>query len=202
MNTCLKAIALCTLAVILMSAAVSAQQLKAGATKAPACHVKDVAGVYVAERPTVSYFSVPGQLDQLVLGTDGVAYRYSSFAFIRPITEGTYLPEVGSWTCLKDGSVLITTVSTSLTPIIVPTPNLLGANTLDLDRDSNFRRTQKFSVIDDDTLDLNTSVIKRFLLTVDPSDPAAPTLGGFSVIPVAPGTVVYKRVKPLETDVP
>ena len=201
MNKCLKAIALCTLTVLLMSVSISAQQLKAGA-KPPACHVKDVAGVYVAERPTATYFGTLGQLDQLVLGTDGVAYRYSSFAFIRPITEGMYLPEVGSWTCLKDGSVLITTVTTNFSPIIVPTPNILGANTLDLERDSNSRRTQKFSVIDDDTLDLNTSVIKRFLLTVDPSDPAAPTLGGFSVIPVAPGTVVYKRVKPLETDVP
>ena len=201
MNKCLKAIALCTLTVLLMSVSISAQQLKAGA-KPPACHVNDVAGVYVAERPTATYFGTLGQLDQLVLGTDGVAYRYSSFAFIRPITEGMYLPEVGSWTCLKDGSVLITTVTTNFSPIIVPTPNILGANTLDLERDSNSRRTQKFSVIDDDTLDLNTSVIKRFLLTVDPSDPAAPTLGGFSVIPVAPGTVVYKRVKPLETDVP
>jgi len=98
--------------------------------------------------------------------------------------------------------VLITTVSTNFATILVPPPNALGANTLDIDRTSNFRRTQKFSVIDDDTLDLNRSVLKGFFLTVDPSDPAAPTQGGFTVIPVLPGTVVYKRVKPLETDLP
>src|SRR5437764_1583953 len=69
-----------------------------------ACSPTTVAGSYVRQ--------LSPYIDQLVLSLDGTAYWYNSSSYDQ-ILLGTFQPELGSWTCLADGSVLVTTVGST-----------------------------------------------------------------------------------------
>lgn len=149
------------------------------------CDPERVAGSYIALRPTIFSGSGLGVLDQLKLGSDGTAYWYQSTAFDLMISTGSFIPEIGSWKCQRDGTLVVTTIGVNY--------HSLGT---DIAKDSNTRFTQKLSVVDSNTLQNISRVQRIFALTDDPLGP----LG----IPGPPNTSVfqYKRVKPLPSDIP
>ncbi len=151
------------------------------------CSVKKQAGSYVALRPTTISGSGASILDQLRLNSDGTAYWYQSTAFDLLVTTGSFIPQIGSWKCLDDGNLLVTTIGV--------TYHSVGT---DIVKDSNERFTQKLSPTNDDTLTVIIRVFKDFPLTTDPLDPTA--------VPSSTrtGTTAFefKRVKPVPSDIP
>jgi hypothetical protein len=127
-------------------------------------------------------------LDLLKLDSDGTAYWYQSIAFHHLTSEGAFIPEIGSWKCQDDGSLLVTTVGTLFT----------GTGT-DLVMDQNSRFTQKLTVVDSNTL-LPTHRIETVIPLA--SDPLGPGVAGgcTPMNPCAP--FAYKRIKTLASDIP
>ena len=130
-----------------------------------------------------------GYMDQLTLSIDGTAYWYQSSAFDFFVTAGSFIPQVGSWTCLLDGSVLVTTVGSDFLP------NGGG----DLRIANNNRFTQKLTVVNSDTLlpTHRTSTITP--LANDPLGPGTSTSCRPTATPCGPS--VYKRIKPVAADI-
>ena len=132
--------------------------------------------------------------------TDCTAYWFNSSAFDL-ILFGTYNPEIGSWTCLNDGTVLVTTVGSEYLQNS-PTGDIpqLG-QPLDINISSNIRITQKLSVVDLDRLQTTARVVTRIPLSNDPLGPG--TIGGSacktSGTPCNPAP--YKRIRPQLTDI-
>jgi len=150
------------------------------------CDPEKVAGSYIALRPTTFSGSGLGVLDQLKLGSDGTAYWYQSTAFDLLVSQGSFIPEIGSWKCLRDGTLVVTTIGVNY--------HTVGGQ--DIAKDSNHRFTQKLSVVDSNTLQTISRVARNFALTDDPLGP----LG----VPGPTSTAVFqfKRVKPLPSDIP
>lgn len=158
-----------------------------GVGKGNECDPQKVAGSYIAFRPLLDYqgSSGPGVLDQLKLGSDGTAYWYENIAFDQPIHTGSFIPEIGSWKCQKDGTLVVTTIGAQY--------NGTGA---DLVKFSNHRFTQKLSVVDSNTLQNISRVARDFALTDNPLGPL-----GIASLP-NPDPFQYIRVKPLPSDIP
>src|SRR5215467_8300792 len=114
-----------------LAAMLAVLTLSAMAFAAPRCSPFTVAGSYV--RQTAPY------IDQLTLGIDGTAYSFTSAAF-HLILEGTSIPGIGSWTCLKDDTVLVTTIDSEYLNNFgdIPQPGL----PLDIYISDNFRVTR------------------------------------------------------------
>ena len=132
-------------------------------------------------------------MDQLKLSSDGTAYWYQSTAFDLMLTAGTYIPEIGSWKCLNDGSVLVTTVGTNY--------DSTGG---DIHISQNTRFTQKLTVVNNDTLQPTDRITTDTALSDDPLGPGVvqpfPSSCTASVNSCDPSS--YRRVKPLITDIP
>jgi hypothetical protein len=177
----------------ILSALVALFILSSPALAAPRCKPFTVAGSYV--RQTSPY------IDQLTLGIDGTAYSFSSGAFDL-ILLGTTIPGVGSWTCLDDGTVLVTTIRSEYVQNSpsgdVPQPG----QPLDINISVNLRITNKLSVVDLNTLQEAHRIVTRVPLSDDPFGPGA--LGGSSCTPSGrPCTPApYRRIKPQVTDIP
>ena len=167
--------ALATLSIFLCSTA-----------SATECDPDSVHGSYVALRSDFSG-SGNGTLDQLVLGKGGTAYFYRSTSFDLMLTTGSFIPEIGSWKCNDDGTLVVTTIAVNYAPVSGP----------DLAKYQNRRRTQKLSVVDSNTLQSIIRVSRYFALTDDP-------LGSNWIgSPVSDTTqFVFKRVKPFKSDLP
>jgi hypothetical protein len=151
------------------------------------CTVKKATGSYVALRPTTVSGSGAGILDQLRLNSDGTAYWYQSTSFDLLVSQGSFIPQIGSWQCNADGTLLVTTIGVTY-----------HSTGTDIAKDSNERFTQKLSVINDDTLQVIIRVFKDFPLTTDPLDPAAvPSSTRTGTTPFQ-----FKRVKPVPSDIP
>ena len=177
-----------TLAALLVVLSLSAMAL-AG----PKCSPFTVAGSYVRQ--------VPPYIDQLTLNIDGTVYSFSSGAFDL-ILDGTIIPAVGSWTCLKDGTVLVTTILSQYVQNSpfgdIPQQGL----PLDINISVNARGTSKFSVVDSDTLQETHRIVTRVPLSDDPFGPG--TLGASSCTPSTRpcSTAPFRRIKPQATDIP
>jgi hypothetical protein len=175
-----------TLAALLMGLSLSAMALAA-----PKCSPFTVAGSYVRQ--------VPPYIDQLTLGIDGTVYAFSSAAF-HLILEGTSIPGIGSWTCLKDDTVLVTTIDSGYLNNFgdIPQPGL----PLDIYISDNFRVTRKFSVLDGNTLQETERIVTRVSLSDDPFGPGV--LGGSSCMPSGKpcAAAPYRRIKPQVADIP
>ena len=175
-----------TLATLLMVLTLSAMALAA-----PKCSPFSVSGSYVRQ--------VPPYIDQLTLRVDGTVYRFTSAAF-HLILEGTSIPGIGSWTCLNDGTVLVTTINAGYLNDFgdIPQPGL----PLDIYISNNFRVTSKFSVLDGNTLQETDRIVTRISLSDDPFGPGV--FGGSSCMPsgkpCAPAP--YRRIKPQVADIP
>jgi len=162
------------------------------ALAAPKCNPITVTGSYV--RQTSPY------IDQLKLDIDGTAYWFNSSAFDL-ILFGTYNPEIGSWTCLNDGTVLVTTVGSEYLQNSstgdIPQPG----QPLDINISSNIRITQKLSVVDLDTLQTTARVVTRIPLSNDPLGPG--TIGGGACKPSGTpcNPAPYKRIRAQLTDI-
>ena len=167
--------------------------LSSTAFAATKCSAFTVAGSYV--RQTSPYF------DQLMLNVDGTAYWFNSAAFDQ-ILLGTSIPSVGSWTCLADGTVLITTVGSSYLQNSpygdVPQPG----QPLDINLANNIRITQKLTILDPETLQQIDRIVTRVALSDDPLGPGV--LGVSSCFPSGNpcNPAPYKRIRPKITDIP
>ena len=157
------------------------------------CTPFTVAGSYV--RQIVPY------IDQLTLSIDGRAYAFNSAAFDL-ILQGTSMPGIGSWTCLEDGTVLVTTITTGyfqLSPFgDVPQPG----QPLDITIGANFRITQKLSVVDRDTLRQTHGIPTRISLSNDPLGPGVVGRGACTPTGTPCNPAPYKRIRPQLSDIP
>ena len=140
-------------------------------------------------------------IDQLTLSIDGRAYWFSSSSFDL-ILLGTFIPEIGSWTCLSDGKVLVTTVGSAYVQNSpandVPQPG----QPLDINISFNHRYTQKLSPLDYDTLQPTHQIATRVPLSDDPLGPGV--VGARSCAPSGNpcDPSPYKRIRPQFTDIP
>jgi hypothetical protein len=157
-----------------------------GGGKGNECDPQKVAGSYIALRPALFSGSGFAVLDQLKLGSDGTAYWYQSTAFDLLVSQGSFIPEIGSWKCLRNGTLVVTTIGVNYHTVAAQ----------DIAKDSNHRFTQKLSIVDSNTLQNILRVSRFFLLTDDPL--GSNFIGsGSSADPFQ-----YKRVKPITSDVP
>src|SRR5262249_43909700 len=106
---------------------------------------------------------------------------------------GTFTPGVGSWTCLADGTVLVTTIETDF--------NGSGDTSIS----NNERLTQKLTVVDLNTLQATHRIITSIPLNNNPLGPGTSTKGctpsgtaPFILCDPAP----YKRIRPALADIP
>jgi hypothetical protein len=130
----------------------------------------------------------PHYMDELTLAVDGTAYFYQSSSFDFALTQGVYIPAIGSWTCLSDGSVLVTTIASNYAP-----------NGSDLNLLNNLRQTIKLSVIDSNTLQQTARSLREIPLADDPlgnTGTVASSCSGNC------GSSPFKRVRPIASDLP
>ena len=154
------------------------------------CNPFAVSGTYVRQ--------VSPYLDQLILSLDGRASWFNTGSFDQFFLGG-FSPEVGSWTCLADGSVLVTTVGAEYSQNSpfgdVPQPG----QPLDINIFDNLRFTQKLSIIDRDTLQQTHRTSTRTDLSADPLGPGAVRACSPTGTPCNPAP--YRRVKPTASDI-
>ncbi len=167
--------------------------LSSTAPAAASCSPSTVAGSYVRR--------VSPYIDQLVLGLDGTAYWFNSGALDR-ILLGSSIPEVGAWTCLADGSVLVTTIGSTYLQNSPSGDVPQSGQPLDINISNNVRITQKLSIVDHDTLAQIDRIVTRTSLSSDPQ--GAGTLGSSSCTPSTTpcSTARYRRIKPKASDLP
>ena len=176
-----------------LAASIALLILSSTVLAAPKCTPFTVAGSYVRQTSP--------DIDQLKLGLDGTVYSYSSGAFDL-ILLGTTIPGIGSWTCLNDGSVLVTTIQSAYVQNSifgdVPQPGL----PLDINLSVNLRITSKLSVLNGNTLQEVDRIVTRVPLTDDPFGPGV--RGGSSCMPSGkPCTPApYRRITAQLTDIP
>ncbi len=166
--------------------------LTSSALTASTCNPFTVAGSYVRQNSPY--------IEQLTLGVDGTAYWFSSASFDQ-ILLGTFIPLVGSWTCLPDGSVLVTTIGSNYSQNSPYGDIPQVGQPLDINLANNVRLTQKFTVVDLDTLQATDRVRTRIALSDDPLGPGVVAAScSPSGTPCNPGP--YKRIRPQLTDIP
>jgi hypothetical protein len=156
------------------------------------CNPITVTGSYVRQ--------INPYVDQLTLHVDGTAYWFNSSAFDL-ILFGTYNPQVGSWTCLADGTVLVTTLGSEYLQNSPSGDTPQPGQPLDINLSTNIRITRQLSVVDVDTMQTTAQVITRVQLGNDPLGPGA--IGRSACKPTGNpcNQAPYKRIKPLLTDI-
>jgi hypothetical protein len=175
--------------------------LSSTALAAPGCNPFTVAGSYV--RQNVGAFngveSSP-YIDQLTLNIDGTAYWFNSGSFDY-ILLGAFIPETGSWTCLPDGTVLVTTIGSIYFQNSPSGDVPQTGQPLDINIASNHRFTQKLSVVDHDTLQPTVMIGTHIPLANDPFGPGTVGRGSCKPSGTPCNPAPYKRIKPLLTDI-
>ena len=159
---------------------------------AASCSPATVAGSYV--RLLNPY------IDQLVLSLDGTAYWHNSASFDQ-ILLGTFQPEVGSWTCLADGSVLVTTVGSTYRQNSATGDVPQSGQPLDIHIYKNVRITQKLTIVDHDTLRQADRIVTQTTLSSNPLG-AGTVVASCTPSTTACNPAAYKRIKPKATDLP
>jgi hypothetical protein len=174
-----------------LTALVTLLILSSTALAALTCNPFTVTGSYV--RQTNPY------IDQLTLSIDGTASWFNSASF-DSILLGAFIPEIGSWTCLADGTVLVTTIGSNYFQNSpsgdIPQP----PQPLDINIAENIRFTQKLSVVNRDTLVPTHRINTHIPLSNDPLGPGVATGCKPSGTPCNPAP--YKRIRPQVTDIP
>jgi hypothetical protein len=174
----------------ILAAMVALLLLNSTAPAAASCSPSTVAGSYV--RLLSPY------IDQLVLSLDGTAYWYNSSSYDQ-ILLGTFQPEVGSWTCLADGSVLVTTVGSTYRQNS-PTGDVpQSGQPLDINIYKNVRITQKLTIVDHDTLHQADRIVTQTALSSNPLG-AGTVVASCTPSTTACNPSAYKRIKPKTTD--
>jgi len=175
-----------------LSADLVALLLLSATALAVKCNPITVPGSYV--RQTSPY------VDQLTLHVDGTAYWFNSSAFDL-ILFGTYNPQVGSWTCLADGTVLVTTLGSEYLQNSPSGDIPQTGQPLDINLSTNIRITRKLSVVDLDTMQTTAQVITRVSLDNDPLGPGI--IGQSSCKPTGNpcNQAPFRRIKPLLSDI-
>jgi len=137
-------------------------------------------------------------VSQLNLHSDGTATQdFSGFPDVM-LSFGTGTQFVGSWTCRKDGKLvvtLITTVYGPTTDAINHPSTVLAPPPVDLFLLASARVTWLFTVTDDNTLTRIQARRRNYLPADDPSDPTGGTLG-----PLNTTQIVYNRLVASDAD--
>ena len=137
-------------------------------------------------------------LFQLNLHSDGIATEEFSGAPDIMLSGGTGTASVGSWTCRKDGKLVVTMLSAiygTTTDAINHPATVPAPPPVDLFLAANSRVTYLFTVTDDNSLTGTESRRRNYPPTEDPSDPTAGILR-----PLNTTEVVYKRVVASDAD--
>ena len=181
-----------------LAALVALLILSSVALAAPICNPLTVTGSYVRQSPLANSGLPTLFIDQLRLGIDGTAYWYNSDSFDYFLTS-TFIPTIGSWTCLADGTVLVTTIGTTYYNPSGDIPQT-GVE-LDIYNQYNLRVTQKLSVVDISTLEPTYQIFTYVLLT---NNPLGPGTSSGSCMPSGPACnpAPYKKILPQLTDIP
>jgi hypothetical protein len=132
------------------------------------------------------------------LHADGIATQEFTGSPDVMLSGGEGTPFVGSWTCRKDGKLVVTmltalygtTTDAINHPTTVPDPP-----PVDLFLAANSRVTYLFTVTDDNTLTRIQSRRRGYPPAADPTDPTGGTLG-----PLNTTEVVYNRVVASDAD--
>jgi len=120
----------------------------------------DFAGTFI--RAAYSASTESYIMSQLVLHADGTAYYYQSYAFDLFVTEGSFIPYVGTWK--KQGKhIYVTSYSTNFDPVTLP-PNDIH----DIAPTEWLRRVEKLKIVDCDTLTSEQRTIYTIPLDLDP----------------------------------
>jgi len=175
-----------------LAALVTLSILSSTVFAAPKCNPFTVTGSYVRQNNVTLY------IDQLSLGIDGRASWFLSSSF-DSILLGAFIPQIGSWTCLDDGTVLVTTIGTEYlqnSPFgDIPQPG----QPLDINISDNIRFTEKLSVVDRDTLRPTHRITTIIPLSNDPFGPGVVGACTPSGTPCNPSP--YRRIRPQLTDI-
>ena len=137
-------------------------------------------------------------VSQLNLHSDGtVTQEFTGFPDIM-LSGGTGTPYVGSWTCRKDGKLVVTVITTfygTTTDAVNHPASVPDPPPVDLFLAANWRFTYLFAVTDDNTLTRIASRRRAYPASADPSDPTGGTLSPLNVT-----TVVYNRLVASDAD--
>ena len=176
-----------------LAALVTLLMLSLTAVAAPKCSPFTVAGSYV--RQTAPY------IDQLTLHIDGTAYWFSSASFDL-ILLGTFTPQIGSWTCLDNRTVVVTTIGSEYLQNSLSGDVPQPGQPLDINISVNLRFTQKLSMVDLNTLQQTRRTNTRIPLSNNPLGPGTISSGSCSPSGKPCDPAPYKRIRPHLTDIP
>jgi hypothetical protein len=165
-------------------------------------------GMFVGSYTTLEGFSdiwgdstnVENQtIAQLTLHSDGTASIEDTGARLLMLSFGTFSQQTGSWTCRRDGELVVTfilanyfpTTDAKNHPSTVPNPP-----PVDLVVGNHIRQTFLFSVTDANTLTLTQRRSRVYDPTQDPTNPT-----GGVLFPLHTGVLaVYKRLVASDAD--
>jgi hypothetical protein len=165
-----------------------------GTTKA--CTPGKVAGSYIHRRvdPDTGFAFI----DQIIVNRDGTAYWNQSTQFERLMTTGSVLESIGTWKCINDSTLIMTTISAVYRSEGVPDPFQIGELVPDLVTDLWERETQRFHVVNKNTLERTFVIFKQFGLGDDPLSTSANPINEF----ISDSSRIYGRVPVLTSDIP
>ena len=134
---------------------------------------------------------------QLTLHSDGTVTEESTAAPDIMLSGGTTSPRVGSWTCRKDGQLVVTLIFATYLPTAdaLNHPSIDPTPPVDILLLQHNRTTYLFSVTDANTLTRTQARTRRYAVTEDPSDPTGGVLR-----PLNTDVVVYKRLVASDAD--
>jgi hypothetical protein len=137
-------------------------------------------------------------IQQLNLHSDGTVTQENAGAPDIMLSSGLNTPYIGSWTCRKDGMLVVTAISAVYGPTTdaINHPSTVPAPPpVDLFLLEHIRVTSLFSVTDANTLTRIQARNRAYDATQDPSDPTGGVLG-----PLRTGVVVYTRLVASDAD--
>ena len=159
------------------------------------CKTGKFVGSYTLALPNQDVFGngsvLHTYLFQLNLHSDGTASQFNTAAPDFMINTGSTSPAIGSWTCRRDGKLVVTLIFGLYDPT-GPTPNTTYA---DIQLSAHFRSTYLFSVEDNNTLTRISRRNRVYTANQDPSDPNGGTLGHLSS-----AVFVWKRLVASDAD--
>jgi hypothetical protein len=155
-------------------------------------------GSYTRPNPNVDIFGDGTVLHsyafQLNLHGDGTATEYWTGYPDYMVTLGTGSESRGSWTCRRDGKLVVTMILAGYTPVEATDFNT-GNPTADVSLSFTSKVTYLFTIDNDNTITRVQSRARNYTPAQDPTDPAGGTLG-----PLRTTSLVYTRLAASDDD--
>ena len=129
---------------------------------------------------------------QLNLHSGGTADQYVTADLDYIVNAGSISPAIGSWTCRKDGKLVVTLLEALYSPVASSAPNVPNP---DIALTNHIRATYLFSIVDRNTLQNTQRRSRVYDSLQDPTDPAGGHLGHLIT-----AVREYKRLKASDAD--